>query len=159
MTRSILNIRKNDYEYIIDTMYKYFQTVSISHILMLLTRLPVLYLTLHEVWYLEFLLLNLGRILSQIVTAVLRMSLHEIEHSRNENLFEVQCFNHKIYGTSNCTTFYTHHTKTITLNSFIFPWGNLCKGNNDEDFFLLSRKLETERTYEIYHKRMSRGMW
>ena len=113
MTRSILNIRKNDYEYIIDTMYKYFQTI----------RLPVLYLTLHVVWYLEFLLWNLGRILSQIVTTVSRMSLHEIEHSRNENLFEVQCFNHKIYGTSNCTTFYTHHTKTITLNSFYFPMG------------------------------------
>ena len=28
MTRSILYIRKNDYEYIIDTMCKYFQTVS-----------------------------------------------------------------------------------------------------------------------------------
>ena len=128
-------------------------------LLILWIWLTILYLTLHEVWYLKFLLGNLGRILSQIVTIVSRMSLHEMEHSRNENLFEVQCFNHTIYGTWNYLTFYTHHTKTITLNSFIFPWGNLCKGNDDEDFFLLSRKLEMERTYEIYHKRMSMGMW
>ena len=48
-----------------------------------------------------------------------------------------------------------HHIKYFLFSQ----WGNLCKGNDGEDFFLLSRKLEMERTYEIYHKRMLRGMW